>query len=111
MAGRQPNGAQKYRCKHCGKHQQASYKYAACKPGTDQRVIAHVKEGCGIWNTARLAAWFWAEGAAGQGPRLQMKAAAGPFDFGSGQAPGPAKGWVPQARNPRSTRWRPTQVE
>ena len=53
-AGKQPNGRQKYQCKGCGKHQQAEYRYKACGPGINATVVAHVKEGCGIWNTARL---------------------------------------------------------
>ena len=53
-AGKQPNGTQKFQCKGCKKYQQASYRYTACQPGTNRAIIAHVKEGCGIWNTARL---------------------------------------------------------
>ena len=53
-AGKQPNGTQKFQCRGCKKYQQASYRYTACQAGTNQSIIAHVKEGCGIWNTARL---------------------------------------------------------
>lgn len=53
-AGVQRNGTQKYRCNGCGKYQQAEYKNKACEVGTDGQVVAHVKEGCGIWNNARL---------------------------------------------------------
>jgi transposase-like protein len=59
--GRHPGGVQKYRsrfartqCKDCGKYQQSAYKNKACEPGTNARVISHVKEGCGTWNIARL---------------------------------------------------------
>jgi insertion element IS1 protein InsB len=52
--GRHPGGVQKYRCKGCGKYQQAIYKYKACEAGTDARIVAHVKEGCGTWNIVRL---------------------------------------------------------
>jgi insertion element IS1 protein InsB len=52
--GKQPNGRQKYRCKGCGKYQQMEYRYEAWKAGKDQEIIAHVKEGSGIWNIARL---------------------------------------------------------
>jgi hypothetical protein len=34
-AGKQPCGRQKYRCKGCGKYEQAAYKYQACLPTTD----------------------------------------------------------------------------
>jgi insertion element IS1 protein InsB len=53
-AGRQANGTQKYHCKVCGKYQQAEYLRKAWLPGTDAAIISPVKEGCGIWNTARL---------------------------------------------------------
>ena len=53
-AGKQKNGAQKYRCKSCKKYRQADYRYRACKADMDKLIIAHVKEGCGIMNTARL---------------------------------------------------------
>jgi insertion element IS1 protein InsB len=52
--GRQPNGKQKYRCKQCGKCQQAEYSYNACKKTTEEEIVSHVKEGCGINNIARL---------------------------------------------------------
>ncbi len=52
--GKQPSGRQKFKCKHCGKYQQAIYTYKACQADTDESIIAHLKEGCGIWNTARL---------------------------------------------------------
>jgi insertion element IS1 protein InsB len=54
-AGRQRNGAQKYQCKGCGKYQQAAYRNKAYEIGTDARIIALVKEGCGTWNIVRLA--------------------------------------------------------
>ena len=53
-AGKQANGTQKYQCKCCGKYQQSAYSKKAWLPSTDAAVVAHVKEGCGIWNTARL---------------------------------------------------------
>jgi insertion element IS1 protein InsB len=53
-AGRQRNDAQKYRCKVCGKYQQATYKNKAYQLDTDAQIVAHVKEGCGIWNIVRL---------------------------------------------------------
>lgn len=53
-AGKQSCGTQKYHCKDCKKYQQAKYQKKAWMAGTDQSIIAHVKEGCGIWNTARL---------------------------------------------------------
>jgi insertion element IS1 protein InsB len=53
-AGKQRTGVQKYQCKGCGKFQQAKYKNKACLVGTDSQIVSHVKEGCGIWNIARL---------------------------------------------------------
>jgi transposase-like protein len=53
-AGQQPNGKQKYKCKLCGNYRQADYSYNAYKGGTDKQIVTHVKEGCGIWNIARL---------------------------------------------------------
>ncbi len=53
-AGKESNGTQKFKCRACGEYQQAHYQYRACQAGTDQSIIAHVKEACGIWNTARL---------------------------------------------------------
>jgi insertion element IS1 protein InsB len=53
-AGRQRNGTQKYQCKGCRKYQQAEYRNKAYAFGMDTRIVACVKEGCGIWNTARL---------------------------------------------------------
>lgn len=53
-AGHQADGTQKYQCKGCKKYQQPAYSYAACKAGTDGGIVSHVKEGCGIWNIARL---------------------------------------------------------
>jgi insertion element IS1 protein InsB len=52
--GRQASGRQKYRCKGCGKYQQAEYRNKACKVGTDTEIANHVKDGCGIWNISRL---------------------------------------------------------
>jgi insertion element IS1 protein InsB len=53
-AGKQANGTQKYQCWVCKKYQQGDYVKKAWLPTTNTAVIAHVKEGCGIWNTARL---------------------------------------------------------
>jgi insertion element IS1 protein InsB len=52
-AGKQANGTQKYQCKLCRRYQQAEYVRKAWQPETNTRVIAHLKEGCGIWNKSR----------------------------------------------------------
>lgn len=52
-AGKQRNGTQKYRCKGCGKYQQAAYVNKAYQVGTNAQIVYHVKEGCGIWNKNR----------------------------------------------------------
>lgn len=64
-AGKQLNGTQKFKSKHCGKYQQETYIYNACNARINLAIIAHVKAGCGIWHTARLMeiakGRYWAE--------------------------------------------------
>lgn len=47
-------GAQQLRCTRCGRYHRASYRYAAHAPGTDKRLVALTKEGCGIRSISRL---------------------------------------------------------
>jgi insertion element IS1 protein InsB len=53
-AGKQRNGTQKYQCKACRKYQQATYCNKAYEVDMNARIVAHLKEGCGIWNMVRL---------------------------------------------------------
>jgi len=45
---------QRYRCKNCGKTQLVSYIKQAYRPHINERIVAYLKEGCGIRSVARL---------------------------------------------------------
>jgi len=47
-------GKQRYRCKKCGKSQQANYSYNAYSLNLNENIVALTKEGVGILGTARL---------------------------------------------------------
>ena len=47
-------GKQRYRCKECGKSQQAHYSYNAYSPNLNQNIVSLTKEGVGILGTSRL---------------------------------------------------------
>jgi len=56
-AGKQPNGAQRYRCnnKECTYTIfQLEYKYNACKPDIKMKIILMAMNGSGIRDTARV---------------------------------------------------------
>src|ERR1700733_1195909 len=52
--GLQKNGAQKLKCKNCGKHQLAQYTNKAWLPHTNEMITILVKESCGIRSIARI---------------------------------------------------------
>lgn len=52
--GKTKSGEQRYYCVLCEKSQQSNYTYQACKPKIDKKLIALLKEGCGIRSIARL---------------------------------------------------------
>jgi insertion element IS1 protein InsB len=52
--GFQKSGMQKYQCRLCNRYQQAKYKNLACEADADKKLIAFIKEGCGIRSIARL---------------------------------------------------------
>jgi insertion element IS1 protein InsB len=45
---------QRYKCRNCGKSQQAIYSYRACMPDINKWVISFVRESCGIRSIGRL---------------------------------------------------------
>lgn len=53
-AGKQQNGTQKWYCKGCKKYQQGKYRYLAYKRNVDEKIVALLKEGCGIRSISRL---------------------------------------------------------
>lgn len=53
-AGRQTDGTQRYKCKHCGKSFQENYSYKAYGEETDQWITNLKKEGVSIRGIARL---------------------------------------------------------
>lgn len=53
-AGKQSNGTQKWHCKGCKKYQQEHYRYHAYKANINVKMVALLKEGCGIRSIARL---------------------------------------------------------
>lgn len=52
--GKEKNGQQRFKCKHCKKSQQANYVYHAYDQDLNNSIIALTKEGVGIRATARL---------------------------------------------------------
>jgi insertion element IS1 protein InsB len=52
--GKQSNGKQKYRCKHCLKYQQASYIHQAYNLNINNQIISMVQESMGIRGIGRL---------------------------------------------------------
>ncbi len=52
--GKEKNGQQRIKCKHCNKSQQANYIYHAYDQDLNNNIIALTKEGVGIRSTARL---------------------------------------------------------
>lgn len=53
-SGKSKCGAQRYRCKGCGKSFQKAYQYKACLAVTSGLIVTLTKEGCGIRSIARL---------------------------------------------------------
>lgn len=47
-------GTQQVRCTGCGRYHRTAYRYKAHQPGTNTRVVALTKEGCGIRSISRL---------------------------------------------------------
>lgn len=45
---------QQWRCAGCGRYHRSAYRYKACGPDTDKRLIALTKEACGIRSISRL---------------------------------------------------------
>ena len=52
--GKQSNGKQRHYCKVCNYSFQKSYRYKACKTGTNKTIYRFLKESVGITSTARL---------------------------------------------------------
>ncbi|MCW8937631.1 MAG: IS1 family transposase [Flavobacteriales bacterium] len=52
--GKTKSGEQRYYCVLCEKSQQINYTYQACKPKINNKLIALLKEGCGIRSISRL---------------------------------------------------------
>ena len=52
--GRTKSGEQRYFCILCKKSFQSKYIYQACKPQVNSKIIALLKEGCGIRSISRL---------------------------------------------------------
>jgi IS1 family transposase/transposase-like protein len=52
--GKSGSGEQRYFCSLCKRSYQSNYVYQACKPKVNYKLIALLKEGCGIRSIARL---------------------------------------------------------
>lgn len=53
-AGKQRNGAQKWKCSYCVKYQLEHYKNKVYELNTSTQIVALLKEGCGIRSISRL---------------------------------------------------------
>jgi len=52
--GKTKTGSQRYYCTLCKKSCQNNYVYQACKPNVNSKLVALLKEGCGIRSISRL---------------------------------------------------------
>lgn len=52
--GRSASGKTRFKCRHCGRTQVASYSYQAYGPQLNEQIIQFIKEGLGIRSIARI---------------------------------------------------------